>query len=105
MLIAVLSVGSCTTVVSKANAHDKFHEVFLLLDFFMPRVMTAFPIISPSLHAPLGLGLRGEQERERRYKSKPAVLGLSGHLFRLAPSGFVAPKLEAVLRPVRIRLV
>ena len=31
----------------------------------------AFPIISPSLHAPLGLGLRGEQERERRYKSKP----------------------------------
>ena len=27
----------------------------------------AFPIISPSLHAPLGLGLRGEQERERRY--------------------------------------
>ena len=32
----------------------------------LPRVMTTFPIISPSLHAPLGLGLRGEQERERR---------------------------------------
>ena len=37
----------------------------------LPSVMTAFPIISPSLHAPLGFGLRGEQERERRYKSKP----------------------------------
>jgi len=32
----------------------------------------AFPIISSSLHAPLGLGLRGEQERERRYKSSEA---------------------------------
>jgi len=30
------------------------------------KALLAFPIISPSLHAPLGLGLRGEQERERR---------------------------------------
>ena len=43
------------------SSYSLFFPIFPIVSHYF----LLFPIISPSLHAPLGLGLRGEQERER----------------------------------------
>ena len=56
------------------SSYSLFFPIFPIVSHYF----LLFPIISPSLHAPLGLGLRGEQERERR-GGAAVHRGFSGH--------------------------